>query len=127
MTWSFSGPIVTPADQHIDAACIYGEEYANGGFCSGIKYSDTTPALWAVWFSGEDVKTWTNATGFANAVDDSANWRTAEDADFTTSWLAQRWLPKDQTSALYYENEYRFTAGDKVAAYSFRFFQYNSI
>ena len=72
MIWSFSNPIVDAADDHIDAACIYGEEYADGGFCSGIKYTSTTPAIWAIWFSVEDMTNWTDSVGFASAVDDNA-------------------------------------------------------
>ena len=117
MIWTFSDPRVAVGDTHIDAACIHGPEYANGGVCSGIKYAGSTPALWAIWFSDEDMANWSDSVGFASAVDDNAQWRT-DSTNLTSSWTARRWLPQEERSALYYQNEYRFTAGDVVNTYS---------
>ena len=80
MLWNFSGPKVIAADDHIDAACIYGQEYAKGGFCAGIKYSLISPVMWAIWFSDDDFENWTDTVGFASAVDDTEQWRTESDS-----------------------------------------------
>ena len=57
MVWTFVDPLVTQGDGHIDAACIYGNNYAGGGFCTGIKYVgsslSTVPQIWATWFTDE--------------------------------------------------------------------------
>ena len=120
MAWTFSGPQVAVDNENIDAACIHGAEYAGGGFCSGIKYYGSVPNFWAIWFSDEDMTNWTDTVGFASAVDDIAQWRT-DTSDLTSTWTAKRWLPKEERSALYYQNEYRFTAGDLVNSYSLSF------
>ena len=75
MSWTFTTPTITPADNAIDAVCIHGKVYAEGGFCSGINYTGTTPAMWAVWFSDQDVDTFSQSIGLADAVDDKENWR----------------------------------------------------
>ena len=54
MVWTFVEPTVASGDGHIDAACIYGTDYAGGGFCSGIKYVgsfSSVPQIWATWFT----------------------------------------------------------------------------
>ena len=121
LIWNFSGPQVTVSNDAIDAACIHGSEYAGGGFCCGIEYTNTTPSLWAIWFSDDDFDNWTDSVGFASAVDDTAQWRIEDGADYASSWTAKRWMPKEQRSELYYQNEYRFTSGDKVDTYSLEF------
>ena len=52
MLWLFDTSAVTDtADGAIDAACI-SSNYANGGFCAGIKFVGTTTRSeekWAIW------------------------------------------------------------------------------
>jgi len=36
------------------------------------------------------------------------------------SWTTSRYLPKEERSVDYYENEYRFTAGDVVQVYTYK-------
>ena len=117
MVWTFSNPKVPADNHHIDSVCIWGETYAGGGFCSGIKYAGFTPALWAIWFTDEDMEQWTQAAGLAGSVDDIAQWRTSE-TNFTSSWSVSRWLPKEARNANYYKNEYRFSSGETVKVFS---------
>ena len=49
-----------------------------------------------------------------------ANWRTA-DTSFQVTWSAARWLPKEERSTDYYVNEYRFTVGDSVKAFTYKY------
>ena len=127
MVWTFSNPKVATGDGNIDAACIQGvtsaaSDYANGGFCCGIKYIggfSSQPNLWAIWFTSDQYKAFAAATGFESSTDDSANWRT-DATSFTVSWSVNRWLPKEERSAAYYVNEYRFESGDQVGAFTYK-------
>ena len=52
MLWTFDTPAVAAADKNIDAVCINGDGYSNGGFCCGIKYTGALspqPEMWARW------------------------------------------------------------------------------
>ena len=121
MLWTFSQPAVTAADKAIDAVCINGDKYSNGGFCCGIKYSGALspqPEMWAKWVAPSEFKDFSASTGFDASVNDKDNWRT-KDTSFTVTWTANRWLPKEQRSTDYYVNEYRFTAGQSVTTYTY--------
>jgi len=37
------------------------------------------------------------------------------------SWTVNRWLPKEQRSVEFYQNEYRFKAGDVIKAFSYTY------
>ena len=127
MVWTFTNPKVPTGDGNIDAACIQGitsaaVDYANGGFCCGIKYIggfSSQPNLWAIWFTSAQYKAFAAATGFKSSVDDTANWRSTA-TSYTVSWTVSRWLPKEERSADYYVNEYRFEAGDTVGAFTYK-------
>ena len=109
MTWTFANPSIAAADGHIDAACIYGADYAQGGFCNGIIYdSSNDPEVWAVWFSTDDFDGWNEAVGFSSSVVDTQNWRLEDGYDLTTAWTIKRWLPIEARNADYYSSEYRF-------------------
>ena len=91
MVWTFTNPKVATGDGNIDAACIQGitasggTDYANGGFCCGIKYVggfSSQPNLWGIWFTTQELKDFAAATGFSKSTDDTANWRT-EATSFT--------------------------------------------
>lgn len=136
MVWTFSEPAVAVADQNIDAACIMSGKadaasnlpsaatdgwYSDGGFCCGIKYSGTfssQPEIYAVWFSQAQYDDWSATLGFSEGVDDTANWRTDE-TSYTVSWDVERWLPKQQRSVEFYQNEYRFTKGDWIKRFTY--------
>ena len=123
MIVTFIDPTVAYGDGHIDAACIYGNSYAGGGFCTGIKYVSSSvsiqPQIWAVWFTDEQYQNFTNENGFSLGVDDTANWRT-EDSNYTISWTVKRWLPREPIAGnIPYVNEYRFSAGDPITSYSY--------
>ena len=132
MVWTFSEPAVSIADGNIDAACIMGgatvgstdaSDYSNGGFCCGIMYSgdfSAQPEIYAVWFSKTLYDNWTAALGFSEGVNDTANWRT-EDTSYTVNWSVNRWLPKEQRSVEFYQNEYRFAAGDIIKTFAYRY------
>ena len=111
MTWTFSAPKITVADQNITAACIMGAtNYSDGGFCCGIMYVgnfSSQPEIWATWFNYDDYENWTEADGFSETVSDTENWRT-ESTSFTVTWEVNRWLPKEQRAVEFYQNEYRF-------------------
>ncbi len=38
MTWTFTDPTIPSVEGNIDGACIYGEEYVDGGFCCGLTW-----------------------------------------------------------------------------------------
>ena len=119
MEWDFKSPKVPIGNGHIDGACIYGETYAAGGFCSGVQYnSSSSPRPWAVWFTENDFTSWNDAIGFSNALDDTDNWRT-ESPDYADEWTSRRWMPKEARSAEYYNSEYRFQLGDTVKVYKY--------
>ena len=44
-----------------------------------------------------------------------------EATNFVSVWTTKRWLPKEERSKEYYVNEYRFMAGDKVTAFTYKF------
>ena len=58
MVWTFYDPHLIAADGNVDAGCIHGVDYADGGFCVGVKYTNTTPKFWAVWFTDDDFNGW---------------------------------------------------------------------
>lgn len=129
MTWTFSAPKITVADENITAACIMGAgtvgdiNYSDGGFCCGIKYVgnfSSQPEIWATWFSYADYIDWTAAEGFSLTVSDTVNWRT-ESSSFTVTWDVERWLPKEQRAVEFYKNEYRFQAGDSIVPFTYSF------
>lgn len=125
MTWTFNNPVVAQGDGNIDAACIEGidgtDKYSDGGWCVGIKYEgsfSSQPDLWAVWFTAQEMTDFTASVGFDLSYDDTDNWRT-EATSFTVTWEVMRWLPKEERSVDYYDNEYRFSAGMKVKPYTY--------
>ena len=124
MVWSFSGPQVVGGDNHIDAACIRGEDsYAGGGFCAGIIYVGSLSSQsekWAAWVTDEEFDDFAVSVGFSSAVDDTENWRT-DATSFTVDWTLSRWLPKEERNLDYYSNEYRFVAGDSVLCYAYTY------
>ena len=73
----------------------------------------------AIWFGKADMKSWTRAVGFSNAVDDTAHWRFRQIDE--QKWQAKRWLPKEARNKDYYLSEYRFTQNDYVDVYSYTF------
>ena len=119
MVWTFTNPVVAVAANHIEGVCIQGQEYADGGFCSGIIYKETTPSIWAIWFSDTDMTNFSQSIGFADAVDDIENWRRTDSlTTFDQTWTASRWLPKEARNEAYYNNEFRFTSGDSVETFA---------
>ena len=63
---------------------------------------------------------WSASTGFSLSYDDTENWRT-DATSFTVTWTVSRWLPKEERSVDYYDNEYRFASGDKVTPYAYSY------
>jgi len=139
MTWTFVTPAETQGDGNIDAVCILGAtepmdsqdentvETSKGGWCCGIKYEGTfspKPDLWAVWASDEVFDAFTTSEGLGGSdggvVEDTDNWDT-EETVFTTTFTADRFLPQEERSVEYYTNEYRFTAGDIVQVYTYKY------
>lgn len=123
MTWEFTGPTVAAVENNIDSVCILGAshkiveqtdaavtyDYSNGGFCVGITYTGefaAVPQVWAVWIDETDFNSLITS-GPSEVNSDEANW--TEVSNFDVSWTTSRYLPKEERSVDYYENEYRFT------------------
>ena len=122
MTWTFIDPSFAREDGNLEAACIYGNIYVNGGFCSGVKMTKTGIEPLAVWFTFNDLEAWTRAIGFSNTVDDSPQWRLKRlDVAEKEVWQSKRWLPREARNKNYYLHEYRFTKHDIVGVYRYTF------
>ena len=108
------------ANNAVNGACVYAD-YADGGWCVGTLYTGTvsyTANKWAQWSTKNNIDTF-NPNKALVGISDSDNWRLPEGETFsgTGTFTLYRYMPKEQRSIEYYDNEYRFSAGSTVTAF----------
>ena len=123
MKWTFENPAITAsANGAIDAACIKDEVFAVGGVCVGLEYTGSvsyTADKWAIWVSVENFANFSANTGLVGEVD-SEKWYVENNVtSFTDTFTFYRWLPVEEIDYRYYENEYRWYAGQHVQVYTY--------